>query len=51
MPIDKFWPVKEVTAKKSPTLNKTNIIMSIILMFLFIQASKISSSTPYSKIF
>jgi hypothetical protein len=45
--IDKFWQVKEVTAKNYPR-HKANTIMSVTLKFLLIQAPKISSNTPYS---
>jgi hypothetical protein len=49
--IDKFWQVKEVTAKKMPGPIKDKHYYECYLMFLLIQASKISSNTQYSKIF
>jgi hypothetical protein len=46
--IDKFWQVKEVRLKITLGQYKANTIMSVTLMFLLIQAPKISSNTPYS---
>jgi hypothetical protein len=49
--IDIFWQVKEVTAKNYPRPIQDKHYYECYLMFLLIQASKISLNTPYSKIF